>query len=326
MEHVVFYPGADGTEVFRRAADLEEAVRTVERLRNDQGIGDASVFALTPVPLSFRTYVHVELTSAEPEQQPVAAGQPEPAAVEPTIPPPPVAPDEETASQAPEPSEPDPSESSESVGGAEDFQIHDQLTDESAPAEPVEEDQVAAEVSQDPVPSEDPEPEQQVQDSEPGQQEPPAPEQPAGWTEPAPVGEVAPVEEPIAIPAYESSPSELPPLTLAPGPLLFDADGAPLASAGSYDPVEEAQVELSALVPADFTDLIPKDIAHGDLARNGEAPEATAPEEPSDVSSPEGVQSPDSVTSAPIPAARQSPDEPAEAHREGARGLGFFGG
>ena len=61
MEHVVFYPGADGTEAFRRAADLEEAVRIVEHLRNDSGVGDASVFALHPVPLAFRTYVHVEL-------------------------------------------------------------------------------------------------------------------------------------------------------------------------------------------------------------------------------------------------------------------------
>ena len=61
MEHVVFFPAADGAEGFRRAADLEEAVRLVESLRNDQGIGEVSVFALSQVPLAFRTYVHVEL-------------------------------------------------------------------------------------------------------------------------------------------------------------------------------------------------------------------------------------------------------------------------
>ncbi|MDX6227454.1 MAG: hypothetical protein QOI76_844, partial [Frankiales bacterium] len=66
MEHVVFYPGADGAEAFRRAADLEEAVRLVERLRNDNGVGDVSVFALHAVPLAFRTYVHVELPVSEP--------------------------------------------------------------------------------------------------------------------------------------------------------------------------------------------------------------------------------------------------------------------
>ena len=63
MEHVVFFPGADGAEAFSRAADLDEAVRIVERLRNDNGVGDVSVFALHPVPLAFRTYVHVELTA-----------------------------------------------------------------------------------------------------------------------------------------------------------------------------------------------------------------------------------------------------------------------
>jgi hypothetical protein len=68
MEHVVFSaaPGAgdtDGpaTEEFRRVASLEEAVRVVEHLRNDLGITEASVFALTPVPLAFRTYYRVEV-------------------------------------------------------------------------------------------------------------------------------------------------------------------------------------------------------------------------------------------------------------------------
>ena len=72
MEHVVFYPGADGTEAFRRAGDLEEAVRFVEHLRNDSGVGDVSVFALHSVPLAFRTYVHVELppSEGEPESEP----------------------------------------------------------------------------------------------------------------------------------------------------------------------------------------------------------------------------------------------------------------
>ena len=53
MEHVVFYPGADGAEAFSRAADLEEAVRLVEHLRNDNGVGDVTVFALHAVPLPY---------------------------------------------------------------------------------------------------------------------------------------------------------------------------------------------------------------------------------------------------------------------------------
>jgi hypothetical protein len=72
MEHVVFSaaPGADDTdgsalEAFRRVASLEEAVREVEHLRNDLGIMDASVFALTPVPLAFRTYYRVEVPGVD---------------------------------------------------------------------------------------------------------------------------------------------------------------------------------------------------------------------------------------------------------------------
>jgi hypothetical protein len=66
MEHVVFSAAVDGVgEEFRRVSNLEEAVRVVEHLRNDLGIEDASVFALTPVPLAFRTYYRVEVPSAE---------------------------------------------------------------------------------------------------------------------------------------------------------------------------------------------------------------------------------------------------------------------
>jgi hypothetical protein len=65
MEHVVFSAAQDGAgEEFRRVATLEEAVRVVEHLRNDLGILDPSVFALTPVPLAFRTYYRVEVPGA----------------------------------------------------------------------------------------------------------------------------------------------------------------------------------------------------------------------------------------------------------------------
>jgi hypothetical protein len=73
MEHVVFSAAQDGAgEEFRRVASLEEAVRVVEHLRNDLGITDPSVFALTPVPVAFRTYYRVEVPGFEeaPAQEP----------------------------------------------------------------------------------------------------------------------------------------------------------------------------------------------------------------------------------------------------------------
>ena len=67
MEHVVFFPAPDGTPAFRRLANLEEAVRLVEHLRNVEGVTSASVHALQEVPLSFRAYYRVETpTAVEP--------------------------------------------------------------------------------------------------------------------------------------------------------------------------------------------------------------------------------------------------------------------
>ena len=63
MEHVVFFPAPDGTPAFRRLADLDEAIRLVEHLRNVEGVSSASVHSLTEVPLAFRTYYRVEVPS-----------------------------------------------------------------------------------------------------------------------------------------------------------------------------------------------------------------------------------------------------------------------
>jgi hypothetical protein len=71
MEHVVFYPSSEGVPAFERVASLEAAVNFVEQLRNSMNITEFSVHALTPVPLSFRAYYHVEVpASANPAATP----------------------------------------------------------------------------------------------------------------------------------------------------------------------------------------------------------------------------------------------------------------
>ena len=65
MEHVVFFPSHDGTPAFRRTANLEDAVRLVEHLRNVEGINEVSCHALTEVPLAFRAYYRVEVPGVE---------------------------------------------------------------------------------------------------------------------------------------------------------------------------------------------------------------------------------------------------------------------
>jgi hypothetical protein len=61
MEHVVFYPSNEGLPAFERVNSLEAAVSFVEHLRNSDNITEFSVQALTPIPLAFRAYYHVEV-------------------------------------------------------------------------------------------------------------------------------------------------------------------------------------------------------------------------------------------------------------------------
>jgi hypothetical protein len=73
-EHVVFFPSYDGSPAFRRLPSLEEAVRFVEHLRNNEGVEQFSVHALTPVPLAVKPYFRVEVPqAAQPAPTPAVA-------------------------------------------------------------------------------------------------------------------------------------------------------------------------------------------------------------------------------------------------------------
>ena len=85
MEHVVFHPGPDGSPAFHRFTSLEDAVRFVEHLRNNEGVSEVSVHALQPVPLAFRAFYKVEVPADAPAAEvPVAEvpAQPMPEPVE----------------------------------------------------------------------------------------------------------------------------------------------------------------------------------------------------------------------------------------------------
>lgn len=77
MEHVVFYPALDGA-AFVRTASLDEAVAVVEHLRNQEGVTEVSVHALTEVPLAFRPYYRVELAGAPAVAAPAPVSEPVP--------------------------------------------------------------------------------------------------------------------------------------------------------------------------------------------------------------------------------------------------------
>lgn len=65
MEHVVFYPTVGDAPGFRRFGALDEAVRFVEHLRNEEGVADVTLHALTEVPLAFKAWYRVEVPAGE---------------------------------------------------------------------------------------------------------------------------------------------------------------------------------------------------------------------------------------------------------------------
>jgi hypothetical protein len=69
VEHVVFWPGPDGRQSFERTPSLDDAVKVVSRLRNDEGVENARVYALSEVALTIRVEYRVEVppeTAAPP--------------------------------------------------------------------------------------------------------------------------------------------------------------------------------------------------------------------------------------------------------------------
>lgn len=90
MEHVVFFHGQDGSEQYRRAAGLEEAVRHVEHLRNADGVEDCRVYSLAEVPLRVKTVYVVEMPETAASAEPVAEEPAAPEASEPEPEPEPV--------------------------------------------------------------------------------------------------------------------------------------------------------------------------------------------------------------------------------------------
>ena len=72
MTHMVIFRHPEGKAGYHQAENVDEAVRFVERLRNQEHVTDARIFRMEEVPIEFRTYYKVELASAA-EPSPAAA-------------------------------------------------------------------------------------------------------------------------------------------------------------------------------------------------------------------------------------------------------------
>ena len=64
MPHMVIFRSTEGKPGYHQADTLEDAVRFVERLRNQEGITDTRVFRMQEVPLEVKTYFKVEVASS----------------------------------------------------------------------------------------------------------------------------------------------------------------------------------------------------------------------------------------------------------------------
>ena len=61
MEHLVKFQTAEGREGQHTAASLDDALRFVERLRNNEGANEVRVFRMHEIPIEFKTYFKVEV-------------------------------------------------------------------------------------------------------------------------------------------------------------------------------------------------------------------------------------------------------------------------
>ena len=85
MPHMVVFRSTEGKPGYHQADAIEDAVKFVERLRNQENVTEARIFRMQEVPIEFKTYYRVEVAPAgevaepaggddEVESEPAGAG------------------------------------------------------------------------------------------------------------------------------------------------------------------------------------------------------------------------------------------------------------
>ena len=78
MAHLVIFRTTDGKPAYHQSEALDDAVRFVEHLRNEEQVTDARIFTMSEVPIEFKVQWRVEV--ATPIAPPaMAVAEPEPA-------------------------------------------------------------------------------------------------------------------------------------------------------------------------------------------------------------------------------------------------------
>ena len=72
MPHMVIFRSAEGKPGYHQAETLDDAVRFVEHLRNQEQVPETRIFRMQEVPIEFKTYVRVEIAEGAGEVAPAA--------------------------------------------------------------------------------------------------------------------------------------------------------------------------------------------------------------------------------------------------------------
>src|SRR5437868_2068059 len=79
MAHMVIFRRPDGKPGYHQADSVDDALRFVEMLRNQEKVTDARIFRMEEVPIEIRTYYKVEVAGDQQGEAP--ASNPGPRAV-----------------------------------------------------------------------------------------------------------------------------------------------------------------------------------------------------------------------------------------------------
>ena len=72
MEHLVRFTSSEGRDGYHNAQTLEDALKFVERLRNNEEVEKVRLFRLHELPIEFKAYYKVELSTPEVAAPPPA--------------------------------------------------------------------------------------------------------------------------------------------------------------------------------------------------------------------------------------------------------------
>ena len=76
MSHMVVFRSSEGKPGYHQAEALDDAIKFVERLRNQEQVTEARIFRMQEVPIEFKTYYRVEVSAASASAEPASEAAP----------------------------------------------------------------------------------------------------------------------------------------------------------------------------------------------------------------------------------------------------------